>query len=65
VLDTMIARPGGMPSAWLDAVARGLIAMRVGPNVVSCAALAFGVVGAALFYADTGGGRCSRSAARG
>jgi phosphatidylglycerophosphate synthase len=54
VLDTMIARPGGMPSAWLDAVARGLIAMRIGPNVVSCAALAFGLVGAALFWVDHG-----------
>jgi phosphatidylglycerophosphate synthase len=54
VLDTMIARPGGTPSVWLDAVARGLIAMRIGPNVVSCAALAFGVVGAVLFYVDRG-----------
>jgi phosphatidylglycerophosphate synthase len=52
VLDTIITRPGGLPSAWLDAVARGLIAMRIGPNVVTCAALAFGLVGAGLFWAD-------------
>ena len=50
----MIARPGGLPSAWLDAVARGLIAMRVGANAVSCAALAFGLGGAASFYVGHG-----------
>jgi phosphatidylglycerophosphate synthase len=54
VLDTMIARPGGTPAAWLDAVARGLIRLRIGPNVVTCAALAFGLLGAALFWMDRG-----------
>jgi phosphatidylglycerophosphate synthase len=54
MLDTVIGRPDGAPAAALDRLARWLVRRNVGPNAVSCAALAAGLVGAALFYADHG-----------
>jgi phosphatidylglycerophosphate synthase len=54
VLDSILGRPGGAPAALLDRLARWLVRHDVGPNAVSCAALAAGLGGAALFYVDHG-----------
>jgi phosphatidylglycerophosphate synthase len=54
VIDSIFGRPGGAPAALLDAVARLLAGLGVRPNALSCAALALGLGGAALFALDHG-----------
>ena len=53
-MDSALGRPGGALAEGLDALARRLIAMGIGPNVVSAAALILGLCGAGLFFFDHG-----------
>ena len=54
MLDALLGRKGGTPAALLDAAARGLLRLGLTPDRLTLAALAFGVVAAALFYAQEG-----------
>jgi phosphatidylglycerophosphate synthase len=54
MLDTVLGRAGSATARGLDALARALVRSGATPNALSCAALALGLLAAALFYADRG-----------
>jgi len=54
VIDTLLGRPGSRGASVFDAIARSLVAAGIGPNSLTCTALALGLVAAALFFVDHG-----------
>ncbi len=54
MLDSLLTRPGSASEAFLDALARRLLAAGLGANVLTHAALALGVGSGALFWLGQG-----------
>ena len=54
MIDTLLGRPGSRGASVFDAIARSLVAAGIGPNSLTCTALALGLVAAALFFVDHG-----------
>lgn len=55
MLDSLLTKPGSGSATAFDRIAHGLIRLGVTPNGLSYTALAFGLLGALLFYVGHGG----------